>query len=304
MRPDLKRMSEVEDEAAPAVEDLPRHFMPRDQAHFDLLMGLLEVGDKDLAVAAWELIQMLATNRSFYRRVLQLEIAKQADSASVDWARFLDHSSSYRLLYTIQIVQAVLEDDEDGLRRVSVLNAAEFPGGPADGTAGAKRGGVRQLDPDQENREGAALLGRGKASSPFVESAQEDAQLRAQWAEAFLLQGGFRHILRDFMACTVPGGAAEPESAAAQSVELKYVAFMLRLLRTFIMAAFSTRDADAYQAASLARRSSSVRASDGGESPEPDATCEGTSFRQLQSLLAGPIGIEIVELVDYSALQR
>ena len=46
-----------------------------------------------------------------------------------------------------------------------------------------------------------------------------------------------------------------------------------------------------------------MRASDGGESPEPLAS-EGTSFTQLKSLLAGPIGIQIVELVDYSALQR
>ena len=70
--------------------------------------------------------------------------------------------------------------------------------------------------------------------------------LRAQWAEAFLLQGGFSHILRDFMACTVPGELEGGDRGANQSVELKYLAFMLHLLRTFIMAAFSTRDADAY----------------------------------------------------------
>jgi hypothetical protein len=79
---------------------------------------------------------------------------------------------------------------------------------------------------------------------------------------------------------------------------------MLRLLRTFIMAAFSTRDADAYQGATLARRSSSVRAGDGGEPEDPETAGEGTSFKQLRTLLEGPMGIEIVELVDYSALQR
>lgn len=82
VRPDLTKMSEVEDDAAPAVEGLPRHFLSRGhQAHFDALLRLLEVGDKDLAVGAWELIQMLATNLSFYRRVLQLDIAKESDSA-------------------------------------------------------------------------------------------------------------------------------------------------------------------------------------------------------------------------------
>jgi hypothetical protein len=76
VRPDLKKMSEAEDEAAPKASELPRYLVPRDQAHFDSLMGLLETGNEELAVATWELIQMLATNVALYRRVLQLDIAK------------------------------------------------------------------------------------------------------------------------------------------------------------------------------------------------------------------------------------
>ena len=56
VRPDLKLMSEVEDEAAPKQEELPRHLISRDQAHFDCLMGLLETGSDELAVATWELV--------------------------------------------------------------------------------------------------------------------------------------------------------------------------------------------------------------------------------------------------------
>ena len=44
------------------------------------------------------------------------------------------------------------------------------------------------------------------------------------------------------------------------------------------MAAFSTRDADAYKAATLARRSSSVRANEGGELYEAEGSKEGSSF--------------------------
>lgn len=129
VRPDLKKLSEVEDEAAPPAPELPRYFIARDQAHFDALMKLLEVGDEALAVASWELIQTLATNATLYRRVLTLDIAKGTDSASVDWAKFFDRSSAYRLLYTIQIVQAVLEDGEGSPKQVSILNGADFPGG-------------------------------------------------------------------------------------------------------------------------------------------------------------------------------
>jgi hypothetical protein len=92
-------------------------------------MQLLEVGDDCLAVAAWELIQMLATNATLYRRVLTLDIPRGKGSPAADWAKFFDRSSTYRLLYTIQIVQAVLEDGQGGPVPVTVLNVGDFPGG-------------------------------------------------------------------------------------------------------------------------------------------------------------------------------
>ena len=70
---------------------------------------------------------MLATNSTFYRRVLRLDIAKDDGSASVDWAKFFDRGSAYRLLYTLQIVQAVLEDGETDSKRCNVLNSDDFP---------------------------------------------------------------------------------------------------------------------------------------------------------------------------------
>ena len=90
-------------------------------------MSLLDGKDNELAEKAWELIQMLATNLKLYRQVLKLDIAKEAGSESVDWTRFFDKSSSYRLLYSLQIVQAVLEDGEAETERVILLNADAFP---------------------------------------------------------------------------------------------------------------------------------------------------------------------------------
>ena len=47
-----------------------------------------------------------------------------------------------------------------------------------------------------------------------------------------------------------------------------------------------------------------MKEGDQGELQDSSAAGEATSFKQLQALLAGPTGLEIVELVDYSALQR
>jgi hypothetical protein len=70
---------------------------------------------------------MLATNSAFYGRVLNLEIPRLQESGLADWKKFFDSSSSYRLLYTLQIVQAILEDGNTGAARASVVNADAFP---------------------------------------------------------------------------------------------------------------------------------------------------------------------------------
>jgi hypothetical protein len=45
----------------------------------------------------------------------------------------------------------------------------------------------------------------------------------------------------------------------SEQIELKYLAFILHLLRTFLMAALSTNDCLAYEMATLARKNSSIK---------------------------------------------
>ena len=78
---------------------------------------------------------------------------------------------------------------------------------------------------------------------------------------------------------------------------------MLYLLRTFLMAAYSTSDADAYQVADLVRRSSSAKEGPVEEQTEAEAGGAGESFKQLAKLLEGPLGMEVLDSVDYPALQ-
>lgn len=120
--------------------------------------------------------------------MLTLDIAKGDGSQAVDWTKFFDRSSRFRLLYTIQIVQAVLEDGHGGPAPVSILNARDFPGHQAL---------ERQQQQTQEDDEPTIE----KSGSQLGVSPKEDEQLRAQWAEEFLAQGGFQHILGVFMQC-------------------------------------------------------------------------------------------------------
>jgi hypothetical protein len=66
---------------------------------------------------------MLATNPEIYTRVLQLKSALDTSTGKVDWEKFFDSHSVYRLLYTLQIVEAVMEEGEgEGLERVDTID--------------------------------------------------------------------------------------------------------------------------------------------------------------------------------------
>jgi hypothetical protein len=47
------------------------------------------------------------------------------DSATgeINWSKFFDNNSVYKLLYTLQIIEAVMEEGEgEGLERIIIIN--------------------------------------------------------------------------------------------------------------------------------------------------------------------------------------
>lgn len=48
-------------------------------------------------------------------------------TGKIDWSRFFDSHSIYKLLYTLQIIEAVMEEGEgEGLERVTVVDENEL----------------------------------------------------------------------------------------------------------------------------------------------------------------------------------
>ncbi len=88
-------------------------------------MNLLDKGG-DISQNAWSMIQMLATSPEIYKRVLQLSSARDEATGKIDWSKFFDSQSVYRLLYTLQIVEAVMEEGEgEGLEGINVITDTE-----------------------------------------------------------------------------------------------------------------------------------------------------------------------------------
>lgn len=110
IRQDLRKWSEIGEAATAKKEEMPRYFLSTAQEHFDSLMSLLDNSADEVATEVWQLIQMLQTNHNFYKSVLTLDLAK--DDQKVNWAKFFDRSHPYQLLYTLQIVQAVINEGD------------------------------------------------------------------------------------------------------------------------------------------------------------------------------------------------
>jgi hypothetical protein len=171
----------------------------------------------------------------------------------------------------------VLEDGRTGTARAIVQNAEAFPTYRL-GSRSTPVPGVPEAADLAQPEAAAPRLAR--QHSQIADTEQEEVALRGHWAEEFLTQGGFQYILKDFMNCELPEKSiAEEPGSTSESLELKYVAFMLYLLRTFLMAAYSTSDANTYQVADLVRRSSSAKEGPVDEQAEPDAGGVGESFK-------------------------
>ena len=96
-----------------------------------------------------------------------------------------------------------------------------------------------------------------KTTSKIIKDEEEDKKLRLQWSKMFLENEGFTHILKQFMEIQDSSLTSEDSNSGFGSVfNLKYIAFMIKILRIFIMAAFSTVEKENFEEANLIRKSS------------------------------------------------
>lgn len=123
----------------------------------------------------------------------------------------------------------------------------------------------------------------------------------------FLNGNGFEYVLNQFMNKKI-NQQVQGEDPQRSLFELKHIAFLLKLIRIFIMAAFSTsNESSVYASANLVRKSSSTHEEhnestlDTASQQQPE---EGSRFKQLQNLLAGPTGELIISNIDYQKLLK
>ncbi len=169
-----------------------------------------------------------------------MKTALDQSTGRIDWAKFFDNQSVYKLLYTLQIVEAVMEEGEDEGREVIVVEeeikkkvpqAPPLPGATPRTADGETTTQTESVQEDKAEAPPVTIL--NKRGSVIVENEDEDRKLKSEWTKMFLEHNGFGYILQVFMQKEINVDNTTP-------FDLKHIAFLLKLLRIFIMASFST----------------------------------------------------------------
>eukprot|EP01029_Cantina_marsupialis_P003402 TRINITY_DN132330_c1_g2_i1.p1 TRINITY_DN132330_c1_g2~~TRINITY_DN132330_c1_g2_i1.p1 ORF type:complete len:2929 (-),score=891.17 TRINITY_DN132330_c1_g2_i1:193-8979(-) len=296
-RPDLKREEEVasaEQQAFAAVkgEDLPRSMLSRNDAHFNLLMNILnqlsessptDLSDdcdtlrKELVSSLWELILHSPTNIS-----KQSSIISVADSG-VEWSKILNVDSLHELMYSLLVIESIVEPFE-----VADQNGMVTPETPK--------------NPDEEVEESKEEFAFSPSPlSPISDTL--DSQKRECWRECFLNEGGFQHL---FNLLTEKLGPVENEDGDSAKLRAQCCVFSLKLIRFFILGAISSVTPDLAHVVKLVKQTSKK---DLDDNVEDESNGESTSdFRTLVRSMSDPsVKISAQKLLDninFSDLQK
>jgi hypothetical protein len=164
------------------------------------------------------------------------------------------------------------EGEGEGLERFDVLEESDKKKAPIPQGSAITGGAIPTAVPAGDNGTPETEKDEEKSAVTILDEA-ENRRLKAAWTDMFLNANGFDFILNQFMEKQI---SASTQDSQRSQFELKHIAFLLKLLRIFIMAAFSAGgESSVYDAASLVRRSSSSH-EEGKEEEEP--TLEGSRF--------------------------
>ena len=109
IRNDLKKPSEIEEEKVD-VKNLPRYYLTTNQEYFKLIFSLLDYGGK-IAIEAWKLLNRLPTSPEIFKEIIQLKGVRGEQKKN--WELILDSNSIYRLLYTLHVIEFLMEDENE-----------------------------------------------------------------------------------------------------------------------------------------------------------------------------------------------
>lgn len=244
-------------------ESLPRYQLSHNNDYFNLLFTLLDRPDES-SQTAWNLIQQLSTNPQTYKRILDLQLTKDG-SNNVEWDKFIDSSSIYKLLYNFQIIESLMEEDSERrnteiMSEIRAQPKTQVKKDPVVAGQGQDSDNKQQEKSDVPKPEPLRTWNVAELLQKTATKA-EDEQVEKQkndWIINFLQNDGFGYILGLFM--------DQQNTTNMNKFQKNFLDFMLKILRVFITAAFAANDPNLGDMIQLVRKQSTAR--DENEKPQ------------------------------------
>jgi hypothetical protein len=235
-RNDLRKISDMIDENTDKTV-LPRYILAHEQKYFDTLFSLLSRDDES-SKFAWDLIQKLVTNPTYYDKIVKLNVEKD-NNGKANWDSLIDTKSIFKLLYMFQIVESLIEEggenDKEFVKVYRTKNMATSK--PKDTKSAAPS--TKKKDEDKKDAKEAKEEEEAKKPKEYLvsdllqeESNEENnAELIKSWILRFLKIGGFEFSYSLF---------TQNQKAINEMTEFQknFLGFILKILRIFITAAF------------------------------------------------------------------
>jgi len=95
--------------------NFPRYRLSKDSEFFDSLGKILDIS-ASVANEGYNFINMLMTNSKIYQQIVKPTVDDK--TKLVDWTNILDNKNINKLLYSLQIVESLIEDIELGKENI------------------------------------------------------------------------------------------------------------------------------------------------------------------------------------------
>ena len=272
-RNDLKKISDTCEENTDKTI-LPRFILSHESKYFDTLLGLLDRPDSS-SKEAWDLIQKLVTNPSINSKILNLNVTKK-DDGEYDWESLFDTKSIFKLLYTFQIIESLIEEGSGAEQEICKVFKNKDPAKAKTSIAGGygaqmpKNKQEEEKDKDEKEKEekerpeeflvSELLASNQKDIEEALKAEAETRELRKTWIFRFLEKKGFEFSYDLF-------SKTQNDITNMNSFEKNFLGFLLKILKIFITSAFLAVEPEVANLVNLVKKQSIVK-----EPPKEDDT--------------------------------
>ena len=187
-----------------APQDLPRYWLVYNPKYSSIIFNLLNHTHPVASSMAWDLVMRLPTNPERFEAISSLKGVNGSD----DWDLVLQRDSPYTLIYSLQIIEYLV--DPVGIDDSNEEEKNSPPGSPT----------------RNKNVAGDTIV-----NSP-VTSVMDNAAAPQTWKNRFFRIGGFKYLLDTFLS---RGRSNHP------SLDNLITGLLLKLIRAFMLAAMSTK---------------------------------------------------------------